>query len=171
MKVKQIWNAVTTILIALIVLLAALIWGVRLIGMDVLVVQSGSMEPEYPTGSLVYVKDADVAALEVGDVITFNLSPGVKGTHRIIEVVPDEEDPGVVRFRTKGDANEHPDNGLVEASDIFGQVVFCVPYLGYVINYIQQPSGTYMAIAVGALILLLTFLPDLIFNEEKEKKQ
>lgn len=168
--IQKVWNTVTTVLVVLIVILAALIWGVRLIGMDALVVQSGSMEPAYPTGSLVYIKDVDADELEVGDVVTFNMSPTVRGTHRIIEVVPDEENPDIIRFRTKGDANDHADSGLLEAEDIVGRVVFCIPYLGYLISYIQHPPGMYVAISVGGLILLLTFLPDLLFDDEKKTK-
>ena len=169
--IKRIWNAATTVLVALVVILAMLIWGVQLFGLDVLVVQSGSMEPAYPTGSLVYVKETEPAELQVRDVITFNLGNNVRGTHRIIELVPDENDPDLIRFRTKGDANEYADSGLVDPSDIVGKVVFGIPLLGYLIAYIQQPPGTYIAVAVGALLLLLTFLPEIIFDDGKKKEE
>ena len=165
--IKRIWNTVTTVLVGLVVGLAVLVWGVQLLGLDVLVVQSGSMEPAYPTGSLVYLIKADAEELEVGDVVTFKLSANVRGTHRIIEVVEQE---GRRFFRTKGDANEHADNGLLAPEDIVGQVLFGIPLLGYVIAYIQNPPGTYVAIAVGALLALLTFLPDLLTEDGKKKE-
>lgn len=167
-QIKKIWNSVTTVLVGLAVALAMLIWGVQLLGLDVLVVQSGSMEPAYPTGSLVYLKKADPEKLEVGDVVTFNLSANVRGTHRIIEVV---EQDGQRFFRTKGDANEHADNGLLDPDDIVGQVVFGIPLLGYAIAYIQHPPGTYIVMAVVALVLLLTFLPDLLSDDGKKKEE
>lgn len=170
-KIKQIWNAVTTALVAVVVILAMLIWGVQLFGLEVLVVQSGSMEPEYPTGSLVYIREVDPAELKERDVITFELGGGVRGTHRIIELVPDESDPSLVRFRTKGDANDHPDSGLVDPENVVGRVVFGLPLLGYLIAYIQQPPGTYLAMAFGALVLLLTFLPELLFEDGKQKQE
>ena len=37
-------------------------------------------------------------------------------------------------------------------------------------NYIQNPPGMYIAISVGAVFLLLVFLPDLIFDDEEEKE-
>lgn len=165
--IKRIWNTVTTVLVGLVVGLAVLVWGVQLLGLDVLVVQSGSMEPAYPTGSLVYLIKADADELEVGDVVTFKLSANVRGTHRIIEVVEQE---GQRFFRTKGDANEHADNGLLAPEDIVGQVLFGIPLLGYAIAYIQNPPGTYVAIAVGALLALLTFLPDLLTEDGKKKE-
>ncbi len=169
--IKTIWNGTTTVLLAVVVILAVLLWGVRLVGLDLFIVQSGSMEPKYPTGSIVYVKETAPEELEVGDVITFNLSGNVRGTHRIIDIVPDEQDPTVLRFKTKGDANEVEDSGLVESKNIVGKALFCIPQLGYFAAYIQSPSGTYLAFAGAALLLLLLVLPDLIFSEKKEKKE
>ena len=162
--IKQIWNTVTTVLVSLMVILAALLWGFRLLGMDVFVVQSGSMEPAYHVGSLVYVKSVDATKLQTGDVITFELGGGVRGTHRIIEVL---DENGTLSFRTKGDNNDHADYNPVLPADIIGQVKFTIPYLGFLITYIQQPLGTYITISVVAVILLLTILPDIIFSEKR----
>ena len=86
------------------VLLAIALVGARLFGFKVFTVLSGSMEPKYPVGSLIYVKKVDYTTLKSGDVITFMLDENTVATHRIVEVVPDQEDPSVIRFRTKGDA-------------------------------------------------------------------
>lgn len=166
--IRKIWNGATSVLVAAMLLLAALLWGVRLLGLDVFVVQSGSMEPAYHVGSVVYVKPVDAAELKTGDVITFRINSSVRGTHRIVEVV---EDGGSRAFRTKGDANEEADLGLVQPSAIVGKVVFSVPLLGYFAAYIQQPPGSYVLISAGALILLLILLPDLLFPEKKSKSE
>ena len=110
---KKVWNLITSILVALVVLLAIALVGVRLIGLRTYVVLSGSMEPAYPTGSLIYVKEVDVHQLKEKDVITFMIDEDTIATHRIIEVLVDEEDSSVVRFRTQGDANDSPDGSLV----------------------------------------------------------
>lgn len=172
MLAKKIWNTVTTILVAVVAILAILLVGVRLIGLDVYTVLSGSMEPTYHTGSLIYVKEVDYSKLEAGDVITFMLDEDTVATHRIVAPVPDEEDPTVIRYRTKGDANDAEDGKLVHYKNVIGSPVFTIPYLGYVANFIQNPPGTYIAISMGAILLLLVFLPDLLFsNEEKEDKK
>jgi len=101
---KKVWSVATTVLVILVVLLAIALAGVRLLGFQVYAVTSGSMEPTYPTGSLLYVKSVDVKELKVGDAITFLLDEKTVATHRIIEVLPDADDPDVIRFRTKGDA-------------------------------------------------------------------
>ena len=85
---------------------ALLLVGARLFGLQVYTVLSGSMEPTYHTGSLIYVKKVDPYTIRDGQVITFMLDENTIATHRVVGVVPDEEDSTVVRFRTKGGANE-----------------------------------------------------------------
>lgn len=167
--IKKVWNAITTVLVILIVILAVLLVGVRLAGFQVFTVLSGSMEPTYHVGSLIYVKDVDYRQLEAGDVITFMLDENTVATHRIIQVVPDEDEPEVLRFATQGDANDAPDGTLVHYKNVIGTPVFTIPKLGYVANYIQNPPGTYIAISGAAILLLLMFLPDL-FSEDEPKK-
>lgn len=170
-SIKKIWNIFTTVLVAVVVILAILLVGVRVAGFDVYTVLSGSMEPTYHVGSVIYVKDVDPFELESGDVITFMLDEDTLATHRIVEVVPDEEDESVVRFRTKGDANAAEDGSLVHCNNVVGSPVFSIPKLGYLVNYIQNPPGMYIAIAAGACLLLLVFLPDLLFPDEDEKSE
>lgn len=166
---KKIWNVVTTLLVAAVVLLAIALVGVRLFGLQVYTVLSGSMEPAYPVGALLYDKKVDPAQLRPGDVITFMLDEDTIVTHRIVEVVPDEEDPSVIRFRTKGDANAAEDGSLVHYKNVLGTPVFTIPKLGYFANFVQQPPGLYVAIAFGAVLVLLAFLPDLLGDDKKKK--
>lgn len=167
--IKKIWNWVSGILVALVVLLAVALAGVRIIGLHPFVVLSGSMEPEYHVGSLIYVKSVDYKTLQVGDDITYMVSEDTVVTHRIIEVLVDEEDPNTLRYFTQGIANDVPDGTSVHYKNIIGKPVFSIPYLGYVSNYIQNPPGTYIAISAGAILILLVFLPDLFEEDDKEK--
>lgn len=167
-KVKQIWNTAGTVLVSLMVILAVLLWGCRLLGMKAFVVQSGSMEPAYHVGSLVYVRPVDASKLQVGDVITFELGGGLLGTHRIVKIQNVEHN---LSFITKGDANNDTDSVPVQPENIVGRVNFTIPYLGYLAAYIQQPPGVYVMISVVSTILLLTIIPDMIFPEEQSKKK
>lgn len=167
--IKRIWNWISGILVVIVVLLAIALVGVRLVGLKPFVVLSGSMEPEYHVGSLIYVKSVDYKQLQAGDDITYMLDKDTVVTHRIIEVLVDEEDPNTIRYFTQGIANEVPDATSVHYKNIIGKPVFTIPYLGYVSNYIQNPPGMYIAIAAGAILILLVFLPDL-FEDDKKKK-
>ncbi|MBQ6868551.1 MAG: signal peptidase I [Clostridia bacterium] len=167
--VRKIWDVFTSILVGIVVIIAILLVGVRLIGLNVYTVLSGSMEPTYHTGSLIYVKKVDYTELKTDDIITFMLDEDTIATHRIVEVVPDENDSTVLRYRTKGDANDAVDGSLVHYKNVIGSPVFSIPKLGYLANYIQQPPGMYVAISAGAILMMLVFIPDL-FTKEEEKK-
>lgn len=102
---KRLWNIVTTVLVAAVVLLAVLLVGVRLVGLTPFVVLSGSMEPTYPTGALIYVKKVPAEQIQVGDPITFVMNEDlVVATHRVVDIDGENQ-----RFTTKGDANDAVD--------------------------------------------------------------
>lgn len=169
--IQKIWNVMTTLVVVAVVVLALLLVGVRLLGFQVYTVLSGSMEPTYSVGSLIYVKSVDYRELAVGDPITYMLDEDTVVTHRIIEVLEDSSAPQTLRFFTKGDANDVADSSSVHYKNIIGKPVFSIPYLGYVANYIQHPPGTYVAISVAAIVVLLVFLPDLFSEDKPSKKQ
>lgn len=164
-SIKKIWSIITTAVVILAVIFAVLLIGVRLFGIQVYSVISGSMEPEYPVGSLIYVKDADPSEIEVNDVITYVLPSETPSTHRVVRIDAENQ-----FFYTKGDANEIEDGAPVHFKNLIGTPVFKIPYLGYVAYYIQHPPGMYIAIAAGAVLLMLAFLPDL-FKKDKKKDE
>lgn len=167
-KIKKIWNGITSALLAAALVLAILIWGLRLLGMEAYIVQSGSMEPALKVGAMVYVGKADPAGLEPGDIITFSLAGDTLVTHRIESAFTENN---TRFFRTKGDANELSDSSPVPAENVVGKVRFSVPGLGYLVSYIQQPPGTYAAFAAVASLLLLTVLPEILFDDTPQKKK
>ena len=168
---KKIWNLLTTIMVSAVVLLAVLLIGVRIIGLTPFVVLSGSMEPTYHTGSLIYVKKVDPLTLEEGQVITYMISEDTVVTHRMVGIVPDEEDPSVIRFRTKGDANDVEDGTLVHYKNVIGTPVFTIPYVGYVSDYLTNPPGMYIGIMVLGIVILLMFAPDILRAADQADKK
>ena len=166
---KKIWNIFTTLIVTVVVILALLLAGARLFGLKVYTVLSASMEPTYQTGSVIYVKEVDPFTLKAGDPITFMLNEDTVATHRIVEVVPDEEDSTVLRFITKGDNNENIDSASVHIKNIIGKPIFSIPYLGFVSDFIQKPNGRMVAIAAALLVVVLVFIPDMF--KEKPKKE
>jgi len=167
----KLYKNLSTALVLLAVIFAFLIAGVRIFGIQVFGVLTGSMEPSYPIGSLIYVKDAKPSELHVNDVITFSISPNVIATHRIVELVPDENNPSIIRYRTKGDANNNADASLVSANNIIGKAIYVIPNLGYLASYIQQPPGLYVAILVCGLMIAFVFYVDSLETKQKQKEQ
>ena len=165
-KIKRIYDVFSTILVVIVVLFAILLIGARLFGVQVYSVISGSMEPEYPVGSLIYVKDVDPYLIEKGDVITYVLPNGTPSTHRVVRI--DKENQ---LFYTKGDANKIEDGAPVHFKNLIGKPIFKIPILGYVAYFIQHPPGTYIAIMAGAILLILVFLPDVLNSYKKKNEQ
>ena len=165
-KVKKIWDTVTTVLVVLVVVFAVFLMGSRLVGLQVFNVISGSMEPTYSVGDLLYVKSVDPDSVKVGDPITFVLNEElVVATHRVVAIDGENR-----QFTTKGDANETEDAAPVHFNNLIGVPVFAIPLLGYVSAYIQSPPGMYVAIAFGAVLLAAVFLPDLLTKETKKNE-
>ena len=156
---RKLWNIFTTAFVVLAVLLAVLLVGVRLAGLEVYTVLSPSMQESYPVGSVVYVQKTDPQDLQVGDAISFMANETTVVTHRIVEIVPDEVDADTLWFRTKGDSNATPDAAPVHHRNVIGKVVFSIPLLGFVTSYIQQPPGLYVAAGVTLVLLVLVCWP------------
>ena len=162
---KKIWNIVSTTLVVLMVLCAVFLMGSRLLGYQCYTVISGSMEPEYSVGDLLYVKKVNVNNIKVDDPITFILNEDlVVATHRVVRIDAENQ-----RFYTKGDANEIEDSEPVHFNNVIGVPQFSIPKLGYVSDFIQNPPGMYITIGVGIVLILLVFVPDMI-GKKKEKE-
>ena len=141
----------------------------RLAGYEVYEVISGSMEPEIPTGSLVYVKWTEPEQIEAGDVIAFygEKDTGAVITHRVVQnqVVSGQ-------FITKGDANEKEDLAPVEYDRYMGKVTLALPRLGALLGRVVTVSGRIgagCAVGVAALMLLAAGRLRETGKEEKRK--
>ncbi len=164
-KLKKIWNIASTVIVVLTVLCAVFLVGSRLMGHQVYTVISGSMEPIYNVGDLIYVKEVDVNTIKIGDDITYIMNKeGVISTHRVIGI-----DAETQHFQTKGINNNTVDTP-VHFKNVLGVPQFRIRYLGYVANFIQNPPGTYITIAVGAVLILLVFLPDFLPKKKEEQE-
>lgn len=165
-------NIATTVVLILVLIFAFLLVGMRLFGLEPLVVLSGSMEPEYHVGSLIYVEDVSVADLEIGDPITYKLPSGVLVTHRIVNIVVDPDNLTNVQYETKGDANNAPDGTKVNYKDIIGRPVFSIPIIGFICYFIQNPPGSFIVVGLLLVFVFLAFLPDIIkaFKSEAPEK-
>ena len=163
-KVKKIWNIISTILVGIIVLCAVFLMGSRLMGYQVFNVISGSMEPTYRVGDLIYVKDVNPYEIEEGTPITFVLNEHlVVATHRVVEVDVENQ-----HFYTKGDANDTVDSAPVHFNNVIGVPKFRIPLLGYVADFVQNPPGMYITVCVGFVLILAVFLPDLVGKGKKK---
>jgi len=111
-------------------------------------VQSGSMEPKVPMGSLIFVKSAPEYG--VGDVITIKAGRNTV-THRVVEK---KGSGGEATYRTKGDANEEADPEETSGQNVVGKTIFNLPYVGYPIGYARTKTGFILLVIIPATIII-----------------
>jgi signal peptidase len=157
-KVGKAGRIVGTLVLVAVVVLVAVLAAPGVIGAkESFVVLSGSMEPEIQAGDVVVVKEVPTEDIEVGDVITYDSNGELGGertdrvTHRVIDVR--QTDSGTA-FKTQGDANEDPDPGLVQPSQVIGVMWFHVPAVGKAILFAQQPWVQGLLIVVPGVLLM-----------------
>ncbi len=137
-----------------ITLVAALLMALPgLVGWQQMMVLTGSMEPEMPVGSMVYVAPTEPKELAQGDVIAFASSDGDTVTHRVVENKSVEG-----QLVTKGDANAEEDVQPVRYADVIGKVVLTVPSVGELFAAMSTTLGKVYLIAFGACGVMLVIL-------------
>ena len=98
-------------------------------------IETGSMEPEIPVGSMIIVEACDPGDLAEGDIIAFSAGESVVA-HRIVSNNVIEG-----RIETKGDANEEKDFEPVEYSQVIGVVSKVMPGAGLAMNFATSAGG------------------------------
>ncbi len=163
-------KAFSWVLVVIIIALAGIIAVPRLFGLKVFTVLSPSMEPEYKTGALIYVKSVEPQDIKEGEVITFLIGEQTTATHRVIRVIEGNDESEPLYFTTKGDANNSEDSSPVHEANIIGKPIVNISYLGYIVSFIQNPPGMYLSIAVGLICTIVVFMIDYLACDGQENK-
>lgn len=117
----------------------------RVLGLHSYAIVSGSMEPAYPTGSLVYTKAVPATDMQPGAVAAYWHNEDVI-VHRVVENNTAEK-----KLVTKGDANDAPDVRPVPYTSVLGEVVGSVPLVGYVLIGMATLAGK---LVLGWILLM-----------------
>jgi signal peptidase I len=104
----------------------------------VVVVLSGSMEPAFYRGDILFLSMNDKSPIRVGEIVVYNIQGrDIPIVHRIIEVHEPNELNDKVKLLTKGDNNKVDDRGLynkgqlwLRETEIMGRAYGCVRYVG-----------------------------------------
>ncbi len=118
-------------------------------GYQIYVVLSGSMNPAFDTGSVVWVRHIEPERIQVGDIITFRGRENQSHTtHRVVGINTENG----LRFTTRGDANNVDDPNPVLPQQLVGKVHGSLPYVGYIMGFAQTRQG----------LLFLVFIPGVL---------
>ncbi|MGM0902155.1 MAG: signal peptidase I SipW [Bacillota bacterium] len=126
----------------------------QFLGYQLKTVLSGSMEPTFKTGSIIAVEPVeDPTALKKDDVITYMQEGGELVTHRIVEVINNNDQ---TMYQTKGDNNEDLDSQLVLSQNVVAKYTdVAIPYLGYLIDFAKSSKGMAILLITPGVLLIL----------------
>lgn len=131
-------------------------------GYDVYHVVSGSMAPEIPIGSIVYVQSIKPKDVQAGDVIVFQSGKSII-THRVIKNYLIEGE-----FSTKGDANPSEDETRVDYGNLLGIVTRHYPYLGELLVFYSTGVGKFYIVLFAACGAMLNVLASRLRARHKD---
>lgn len=128
-----------------------------LFGFKPVIVRSGSMEPELPTGALALTRTVEASRIGAGDVISVTRGDATV-THRVVTIEKAAATAGRQSYtvQLKGDANAAPDPAT-DVIDEAPRVVGHVPWVGRAIAWLSTPPGIYvlalyLAVCVGLVV-------------------
>jgi signal peptidase I len=124
-------------------------------------VETGSMEPNVPQGSLCFM-DTDVSFADIseGDVIAYR-DPSMVIVHRVRRKMDSE-------LIMRGDANPVDDPAPVKPEQVLGRITFHVPLLGAALDYVHENQDSVVTVAVAAAVFMIG-LRMITFREDHEK--
>ena len=150
MFIPALCNIIGTLILIAVIGISIPLALPRILGYEVYYIESGSMEPTLPVGSVVYVEYVNPREVETDDIIAFQYD-GAVVTHRVVQNQYFSEE-----IITKGDANETQDINPVPYRQLIGRVKYHIPYIG--------PIMMVAASEVGKVYLMVLAFCGVMFN-------
>ena len=146
--------------IALLLPASTLLTTVWLFGWQLQVVQTGSMSPTYPKGTLLVSQPTSPADVRTGDVLTFSAPWRNRAlvTHRVRLIQATDE--GARVFITRGDASDADDPSALPESEARSVARWGVPKLGTLVWALRGWRGLSLLVVLPSVILLGAELVD-----------
>ena len=158
-------NIIGTFLLLLVIAVSLPLTLPRLLGVEAYHVETGSMEPAIPVGSLVYVDPVSPETLEPGDIVAFRSNETVI-THRVVE-----NHYFYSELITKGDANEKEDINPVRYDEVIGRVTVHFPVIGRFLSIYELPVTRIYMLCLAACGVMLNVLAGRIRTRQEQKFQ
>ena len=141
--------------------------GTRPFGLTPYVILSGSKEPSFPAGSIVYVKQIEPEQVRVGDAITFVLNEELEiATNRVVSI-----DEGGQYFYTVGDVDDDEDSTFVYFKNLLGIPQFSIPKLGYLAHAIASSPGNFIAMGSTVIFVFISYVLEVTDPKKKKKNE
>lgn len=150
-------NTASTLILGVLAVLSISFVAAICLGYRPVVVQSGSMTPVMPKGSLAFDSVVSSSTVRVGQIISFDdpAKPGHLISHRIYRILHKNHITG---YMTKGDANAVHDPWIIKLPAKVGRVRFHLPYAGYLVFYATSLKIKIIGIAFLCVLMLIQLL-------------
>jgi len=128
----------------------------------IVVVLSGSMEPAFQRGDLLFLTNYEEEDIRVGEIVVFKIDGrDIPIVHRVLKL--HEKEDGSIKFLTKGDNNSVDDRGLyapgqlwLDRKDVVGRARGFLPYVGIVTIIMNDyPKFKYAVLACLGFYVLI----------------
>lgn len=163
---SKTFNIFVTIATIIVIVLAGSVAVANLLGYTPYVVESGSMEPAIPTGSLVFISKNEKDSVGLDDVVAYEFI-GQRSTFMVTHRIVGTDGANWI---TKGDANENVDANPVSPEQIVGKYAFHIREAGYVYASIGQ-KGFIMIAAWIVLLNVINVVVASVYNKNKERNK
>ena len=149
---------VAALALALLLPLAILLGAGFLLGWRFQPIETGSMAPRYPVGSLAVVVPVDVSEVQPGMTIVFEdpLDRDFLVAHRVVRKLAGD----VLAWETKGDANGEVDPLPVHATAIRGRVGWAIPGLGTAVTMLRGLPAVLLLVVLPLTVLAVSEIAD-----------
>jgi signal peptidase len=162
--ISHVCSGLGTAILIVIILASGGLLGAQILGWQPMGILSGSMEPNYHVGGLVFIDTnavpEDIAA---GDTVAFYINEDTVVTHRVIAV-----DPAAGTFTTQGDANNVAD-APTPFGNLIGRAGLHIPMAGYALMNLKTAKG-FAAGAIMIAVLIVLFVVPVLLAPAKEPK-
>lgn len=120
------------------------------------VIVSRSMTPTINVNDAIVIKRDNNDKYKIGDIISFFSTEydrdGMVVTHRVV----DKKSEGTTsEYITKGDNNPVADGNSVNTNNVYGKVMFIIPKLGYIQNFLSKPRNLAICLLIPALLVVI----------------
>lgn len=159
---KTIKDFILVFITAFIIILAVMMIFIKILGWNILSVDSNSMSPQIPIDTLVIVQPVNAQDIQIGDVITYIYNEeGILVTHRVTDI-----DQSTQTFTTKGDANNTDDPSPVHWDNLVGKVKIVIPQIGKPIRFLKDENNRPLVI----MMIILCITP-IALDEIKQRRK
>ena len=145
-------NFIGIVIIMLVIVFCLILILPKQFGYQVYNVVSGSMEPEIPVGSMIFVENTAPEEVAAGQIIAFEAGGSVV-SHRVVE-----NRNAAGEFVTKGDANDTEDINTIPYDSLIGRVAYHVPRIGQFMMVYTSPIGKAYVLGFALCGLLFNVL-------------